>query len=173
MAANLKEETTKVEFMDRMDTVSASVLAGALSLAVGIGHATVVPEHLSEWWGYGFFFMLAALGQITYGLLLFMRPWAYDDTGGIRDAASGEGAIYARRIYLGGAAANLAIVGLYVITRTLGIPFFGPGAGQVEPVTALSLGVTVMEVVLALVLLALARRTMPARAETVQWDVER
>src|SRR5450756_1763751 len=92
------------------------VAAAGLSLAAGIVHALVVPEYLSEWWGYGFFFTLAALAQITYGLVLFMRPWAYDETGGSRSDSSR----YARVVYMAGVFANLAIFGLYIITRAVG-----------------------------------------------------
>jgi hypothetical protein len=134
------------------------VTAAGLSLAAGIVHALVVPEYLSEWWGYGFFFTLAALAQITYGLVLFMRPWAYDETGGSRSESGG----YARVVYMAGAFANLAIIGLYIITRAVGIPFFGPAAGKVEPVTALSLTVTVIEAILAGILIGMARHEAPA-----------
>ena len=119
----------------------------------------MVPQYLSEWWGYGFFFTLAALAQITYGLVLFMRPWAYDETGGSR-----AGGGYAKAIYAAGACGNLAIIGLYIITRVVGVPFFGPAAGQVEPVTALSLTVTIIEAVLAGILIVMARREAPALA---------
>jgi hypothetical protein len=130
------------------------VLAAGLSLAAGVVHFTVVPEHLSEWWGYGFFFTIVALAQLTYGLLLFIRPWAYAEDGGFRS----QPAAYTRRIYLAGAIGNLAVICLYLITRTVGIPFFGPGAGEVEPVTALDAAVTLTESVLLGVLLALARQ---------------
>jgi hypothetical protein len=143
---------------DRSGHPGVLVAAAALSLSAGIVHALVVPEYLSEWWGYGFFFTLAALCQITYGLVLFMRPWAYDETGGSRSESGG----YAGPVYLAGACANLAIIGLYSITRTVGIPFFGPAAGKIEPVTALSLTVTVIEAVLAGILIVMSRRETPA-----------
>ncbi len=95
------------------------LVAAGLSLGVGIVHALVMPEHLIEWWGYGFFFMLAALAQLTYGLLLFMRPWAYDESGAFRSESSRQ----ARSVYLAGAGGNLAIAALYAVTRMVGVPF--------------------------------------------------
>lgn len=155
---------------DQTGYTGALILGAALSLAAGVLHATVIPEHMSEWWGYGFFFMLAALAQIMYGLLLFLRPWAYDETGAIREHPDET----ARPVYLGGALANLAIIALYLITRTVGIPIFGPDAGSVEPVTAVSVVVTLLEAALVAVLFVLARRAVPAMApELVRWDTER
>jgi hypothetical protein len=131
------------------------MVASGLSLAAGMVHITVIPEYLGEWWGYGFFFMVVALLQLTYGLVLMMRPWAFDDTG----AHLGRPHAFERRIYLIGAIGNLAIVGLYLITRTLGIPLLGPEAGDVEPFTPLSVSVTLLEAFLGVALLVLAHRT--------------
>ncbi len=136
---------------------------GMLILAAGVVHGTVIPEYLSEWWGYGFFFMLAALAQLMYGLLLLMRPWAYGEDGGLRR----QPAVYARPIYLAGAAGNLAVLCLYLVTRLAGIPFFGPGAGEVEPFTAPGIAVSLMEAVLAVALLALAWRSEPGVARSL------
>jgi hypothetical protein len=133
----------------------ALVVAAGLSLLAGIIHALVMPEYMTEWWGYGFFFTLTAMAQISYGLVLFMRPWAYDETGGSRSEESG----YARLVYIIGATGNLAIIGLYIITRAVGIPAFGPDAGRVEPVTLISLAVTIIEALLVGILIALIRRT--------------
>jgi len=130
------------------------LVASGLSLAAGMMHIAVTPEYLREWWGYGFFFMTVALLQLTYGLVLMMQPWAYDDTGGhlARPHA------IERRLYLVGTVANLSIVCLYLVTRTVGIPFLGPDAGMVEPFTPLSVAVTLLEILLAVTLVVLARR---------------
>jgi hypothetical protein len=127
-------------------------LAAGLSLGVGIVHLMLSPEYLSQWWGYGFFFMLAGLGQITYGLLLFMLPWLYDDASSF---LRGDPP-WARYLYVGGAVGYLAVVALFVVTRTLGIPA-GPQAGTIAPLSAAGLATTLAEVVLAGLLLALAR----------------
>ncbi len=46
---------------------------------------------------------------------------------------------------------------LYVLTRTLGVPFVGPAANVVLPVTPLSLFTTLVEVAEVVVLVGLAR----------------
>lgn len=96
------------------------VAAAALSLLAGAIHLLVAPAHFEEWWGYGAFFLAVAATQIGFAPLLLARA---------RPAW-----------FAAGIAGNLAIVGLYVITRTVGIPFFGPAAGEVE-------GVRVIDVV--------------------------
>ncbi len=153
----------------RPATIGAAYLAGALSLAVGVAHGMVVPEYLGEWWGYGFFFLWAALAQIAYGLVLFLRPWAYDDTGGGREDPDAG----ARPVYRWGAFGNAAIIALYVVTRTAGIPLLGPGAGRAEPVTVLSLTVTLLETALVATLLLMAQRKPVVPADPlVVWEVD-
>lgn len=139
---------------DALEADGAVYLAALLSLATGIVHAMVTAEYWNEWWGYGAFFILAALGQLMYGLLLFIQPWRYDATGGM----NGGGYFAARRVFLAGAWVNAGIVALYIVTRTIGIPVFGPEAGQVEPVTALSLIVQVAELLLVACLVRAIRR---------------
>ena len=139
---------------DALEADGAVYLAALLSLATGIAHAMVMAEYWNEWWGYGAFFILAALGQMMYGLLLFIQPWRYDATGGM----NGGGYRAARRVFLAGAWANASIVALYTVTRTIGVPVFGPEAGQVEPVTALSLIVQIAELLLIACLVRAIRR---------------
>jgi hypothetical protein len=86
----------------------------ALSLIAGLIHLWVMPEHLEEWWGYGTFFLVTALCQVVYVPLLVRWP--------------------NQTVLLLGIAGNSAIVLLYLFTRVVGIPFFGPAAGEVERV---------------------------------------
>ena len=139
---------------DALEADAAVYLAALLSLATGIVHAMVTAEYWNEWWGYGAFFIVAALGQMMYGLLLFIQPWRYDATGGV----NGGGYRTARRVFVAGAVLNACIIALYIVTRTVGIPMFGPGAGQVEPVTALSLIVQIAELLLIACLVRAIRR---------------
>jgi hypothetical protein len=81
--------------------------AAGLSIASALIHGGVAPEHLSEWWGYGVFFIVAGLGQGLYGLLLLLRPWRYDATGNIREGGDSD---YGRKYYLLGIIGNVAIV---------------------------------------------------------------
>ena len=81
--------------------------AAALSLLAALIHLWVTPEHFGEWWGYGAFFLAAALAQVLYAPLVLVWP--------------------TRIALLLGIGGNLAIVALYLLTRTVGIPLFGPG----------------------------------------------
>lgn len=133
--------------------------AGGLSVAAGLGHGLVAPEHLREWWGYGLFFALAAVGQVFFGAVLLAAPWRYDGTGGLTPERSGP----ERALCLLGIVANTAVIVLYVVTRTVGVPFLGPAAGEVEPVGAGGVVTTVFEAALVGVLVALWRA--PATGE--------
>ena len=127
-----------------------------LTISAALMHGLNVQEHLSEWWGYGVFFLFAAAGQFIYGLVLIVQPWNYDQTGGRRD-----GRRFARLFYLAGAGANSSLIVLYGITRTVGIPLLGPAAGETEPFTALGLVTKTLEASLVGVLVVLARRAGP------------
>jgi hypothetical protein len=127
--------------------------AGGLSIAAGAGHGLVAPEHLREWWGYGLFFALAAVGQVFFGALLLVAPWRYDDTGGLAP----ERARPMRILCLLGIVANALVILLYTVTRTVGVPFLGPAAGEVEPLGAGGVVTTLLEAALVGVLVALWR----------------
>lgn len=131
--------------------------AVTLSICAGLIHGLNVREHLAEWWGYGLFFLFAAAAQFVYGLILIVQPWNYDQTGGPRD-----GGRYARHFYLAGIAANAFFIVLYLVTRTVGIPFLGPAAGQTEPFTVVGVLTKLVEAGLVAVLVTLARRETPA-----------
>ncbi len=45
-----------------------------LSLLAGLIHLWVMPEHFEEWWGYGTFFLVAAVAQVVYVPLLLRWP---------------------------------------------------------------------------------------------------
>jgi hypothetical protein len=128
-----------------------------LTVAASLIHGLNVKEHLAEWWGYGFFFLFAAAAQFVYGLILIVQPWNYDETGGRRD-----GRRYARRFYRAGIVANVMLIVLYLLTRTVGIPFFGPSAGTTEPFTLIGVATKLLEAGLVAVLLTLVRRDRPA-----------
>ena len=128
---------------------------GGLALAASLVHGGVAPEHGNEWWGYGVFFGLAAVGQGLFGIAVLMQPWRYDETGGF-DPEHGEQ--WARRVYLGGAIGTAAIILLYLITRTVGVPFFGPAAGETESFTVLSLISKAIELAMLACLLGLLRQ---------------
>jgi hypothetical protein len=115
--------------------------AVALSLLAAAMHLWVVPEHLEEWWGYGAFFVVLAVAQGVYALVLLRRP--------------------SRPFLLLGMAGNLAVAILWLVTRTTGIPLLGPHAGEVEGVGALDLACTLGEVGIVAGLGVLAMRGLP------------
>ncbi|HEV8358834.1 MAG TPA: hypothetical protein VGR28_00110 [Candidatus Thermoplasmatota archaeon] len=114
----------------------------ALSGLAGLIHVLNVEEHLQEWWGYGLFFLLASMAQFYFALVLWLVARAPDaDDRAVPQADEGFflWSLPRRTWFQLGVAGNVAIIALYAITRTVGIPFAGPAAGDVEPVTLLSL----------------------------------
>ena len=117
-------------------TLPPTVYAAAgLAFAAALIHLWATPEHFEEWWGYGAFFVAAATGQGIFGVALlrgFTRPL----------------------LLLAGIWANAAIVVLYVVTRTRGIPL-GPHDGTVEDAGVADMAATAAEVgmIVALVML--------------------
>src|SRR4028119_950276 len=118
-------------------------VVAALSLLAAAMHLWVVPEHLEEWWGYGTFFVVLAAAQGLYALGLLRRPPS-------------------RPLLLLGVAGNLAVVIIWLVTRTAGVPLLGPHAGEVEGVGALDLTCTLAEVGIVAGLGALAMRGLSA-----------
>ncbi len=129
-------------------------VAAGLSAFASILHGVVTQEHFDEWWGYGAFFVVAAVAQMGYAVVLTLAPWR-------SGAASGLLAHFGTRaesvFYLLGVAGNAALVALYIVTRTVGIPFFGPGAGEVEAVEGIDVLSKATELALIGVLLLMLR----------------
>jgi hypothetical protein len=109
--------------------------AAAFSLLAALIHLWVIPEHFEEWWGYGAFFLVSAVAQGAYSAALLRLP--------------------RRPLLLLGIGGNVSIIVLYLLTRTVGIPFFGPHAGEVEGVGVLLRGLPRERVVVVLFVLAL------------------
>ena len=103
--------------MTRPTTPRLLLGAATLSLIAALIHAWMGSEHLDEWWGYGLFFLASAVFQAGYAVAIVRRPTPALLTLGV--------------------VANLAIIVLWAWTRTIGIPLFGPHAGEVEPVGAI------------------------------------
>ena len=110
-------------------------------LAAGI-HLWAMPEHFEEWWGYGAFFLASAVAQGSYAAALLRRPGR-------------------PLLLLLGVGGNLSVVVLYLVTRTVGIPFFGPHAGEVEGVGVADLSATAAELALVVALGAVLLRGLP------------
>jgi hypothetical protein len=108
-------------------------VAASLSLGAGLVHLEVTDDHWVVWWGYGLFFLLTGIGQVLYAAAVVKWPRA--------------------AVLWIGIVGNLAIVGMYLITRTNGIPA-GPGAGHIERAGSGDFVTTVGEFVLAGMLIA-------------------
>ena len=115
-------------------------------------HAAEAPEHFAEWWGYGAFFATAAAAQALLAVLLLWAPWQGGAGRPGRVGRSGTRLLIAAAI-----AGNGAIVALYVVTRTIGIPLVGPEAGEVEPLTRSGVAATALEILLIGLLVLLIR----------------
>jgi hypothetical protein len=118
-----------------------------LSAGAAVVHFAVIPGHWDDYWGQGLFFSVAAVAQLLWALWVVVAP--------------------SRLIYLAGAAGNAAIVAMWIVTRTAGVPA-GPGAGEREAVEFADTLATAFEVVLVAGALVLARRVAarPVRGAT-------
>ncbi len=115
--------------------------AAVLSLVAGAVHLWGMPHHYAEWWGYGAFFLVVALGQVLLSDGLLYRP--------------------RRRLFLMGIVGNLAVITVYLATRSVGIPLFGPHAGDVEGIGVVDLAATIVESALVIGLVTLTRISSP------------
>ena len=111
-------------------------LVAISSVAAGVVHAGVVPEHLEEAWVFGLFFILAAVFQLAWAI-----PAMTSRTTGV---------------YLIGAAANGAMIGTWLLSRTLGVPI-GPEPWVAEPAGVLDILATGLEVLIVAGSLAILR----------------
>jgi hypothetical protein len=110
-----------------------------LSLVAAVIHIGVMPEHFEEWWGYGLFFLVAAAAQALYAVAILRAPTP--------------------TLLWVGIVGNLAIIALWVLTRTIGIPFFGPHAGEIEEVGTMDLASKLAEILLVALLGVLLWKT--------------
>ena len=86
--------------------LSARGLAAGAAATAALLHLTVVPGHLAEWWVYGAFFLGLAAAQVVLARLLLRGPAGTP-------------------LLLAAITGTLAVVILYVLTRTSGLPI-GP-----------------------------------------------
>jgi hypothetical protein len=112
------------------------IVAG-LSIAAGAIHAIAMIEHFSHYWLYGVFFLVLTYGQVLWGIALLRRR-------------------VVERALTAGAVANVAIVAVWVLSRTLGVPV-GPDAGRPEAVGAMDVVATLDQLVLAAYVAAIVR----------------
>ena len=117
------------------------IAAGASALA-GVLHYAAVPEHRAEWWAAAVFFTALAAFEIIWAA----QVWCDDR----------------RPVLWLGVAVNAAVVALWAVSRTSGLPF-GPEAGTPEDIGALDVACVAAELVTLAALLWLlpARRGRP------------
>src|SRR5919107_127683 len=140
--AHFTQQGDKVSVISQVTEPPKGVLltVATLSLLAALIHLWVMPEHFQEWWGYGTFFLMAAVAQVVYVPLLLRWP-------------------NRSVLLLLGIAGNSAIVLLYLLTRVVWVPLFGPEAGEVEGVGIIDVCATASEaaIVVALGVLVLWR----------------
>lgn len=114
---------------------SSLVLAG-LSAAAGGIHGGVWPQHRTEGWLVGSFFAAVAAFQIGWALLVIRRP--------------------TRRLLAIGAVANAALISVWILSRTAGVPA-GPHPWTPESIGVVDAITVGLEVALVALCVALAR----------------
>ncbi len=105
-----------------------------LSLGAGLIHLALIAEHFRADALSGLFFVAAAIFQLSWAVLFGRRPQ--------------------RAVQLLGGAGNAAIIVVWLLTRTLGLPF-GGHPGIAEPIGVADLLATLFELVIVATTLAL------------------
>jgi hypothetical protein len=132
-------------------TVPVLTLA-LLSAAAAAIHSAVSAEHFEEAFIYGAFFLAASTAQAGWAVVIACRP--------------------NRTLLLVGAVGNAAIIVLWTLTRTVGLPV-GPQPWQPEAIGTLDLISTLLEVgVVLCAATLLARRSALAAPDVVTQRLE-
>jgi hypothetical protein len=113
---------------------AAALTAAVLSLAAGWIHFAYISSHWRDWWAYGAFFLATGAFQALFAPAMLKWP--------------------NRWTALVGIAGNLAIIGMYIMSRAHGIPM-GPHEGIIEKATVIDLSCTAGEIVLVGILLGM------------------
>ncbi len=112
--------------------------ASLLSSVAGVIHAYYMPEHFEMWVGYGMFFLVVTVCQVLLPLVLLgFRP-------------------VPRIVLWAGILGNAAIIVMWLISRTSGLPY-GPMIGEVEEIGVLDLTSKFAELGVVVCLIALSR----------------
>jgi hypothetical protein len=107
---------------------------GILSAGAGAIHFSVIQSHFEEYWAFGVFFAAAAWLQILWAMWVVARP--------------------ERMVALVGIAINGAITAVWIVSRTVGVPF-GPEPGVAEVAEFADVAATALQVMAILGALAL------------------
>jgi hypothetical protein len=126
---------------------------GVCVIVSGGAHGLVTQQHFQEWWGYGVFFLATGICLVGFGLALV--------TDAIDPRYMPGDVHHLRRImYASGAIGTVSILGLYLITRTAGIPL-GPASGSIESVGVVDVVAKVAELLTIAGLVVLLVKTRP------------
>ena len=117
--------------------------AALFTLGAATIHFVVMPEHLREYVPYGLFFLVVAIGQVFLAVELVARP--------------------SRPLALVGATGSLALVSLWAVSRTTGLPI-GPTPWTPEDIGLSDIVCSAMEVASTMLFLVLAARPPRARS---------
>jgi hypothetical protein len=104
-------------------------LLAALSASAGVVHLAMVPSHAADELWHGLAFAAAGWFQLIWAVLAVTRP--------------------GRRLLMAGAAANAAFVGVWIVSRTVGLPG-GEHSMHPEEVTSIDLMTSAFEVALVI-----------------------
>lgn len=118
-------------------TSELRIVLAISSIGAGLIHAAVVPQHLEEGALFGFFFILAAGFEIAWAIAVLFRP--------------------AVIVYAIGALANGATIGIWLVSRTIGLPI-GPDPWMPEEIQSLDAAATSLELLLVVGSAVLLRR---------------
>ena len=125
----------------------ASAAAGAAAI-----HYAVVAEHFDEWWAFGLFFVVSAVAQLVWAVVVV--------------------ASRSRFLIWFGVIGNAAIVLLWIVTRTVGT-LVGPEPATPEPIALADSVATALELVIVVAgtWLAWSVRMTPALSSRLAWVV--
>ena len=123
-----------------------ALVAALASAGAGTIHLVLAEPHFDEWWGFGVFFVGAGAVQIAWAALAATYP--------------------SRQLLVIGAIGNAAIVFVWLLTRTTGLPI-GPDAGATEAVGSADLAATSFELVLVAAAVLLLSGLTPVTARRV------
>jgi FtsP/CotA-like multicopper oxidase with cupredoxin domain len=125
-----------------MNRRNPSYSAALLTLGAAAIHFAAAPEHFSEYLPYGIFFVLLGAAQVALAIALLIAP--------------------SRRLYAGAIAGTLAVMTIWLLSRTTGLPI-PPQPWRPEAVAFPDFAATLMEAICVLLFLLRMRRRPPRR----------
>jgi len=113
------------------------LLLVVISAGAGVIHAKAMFDHATHYWLFGVFFGVLTYAQVLWAVLIYRRP--------------GD-----RRSWMPVAVGSLAVVGIWIVSRSVGLPI-GPWAGRPEPFGIADISASIDELVLAGLIVAMLR----------------